>query len=139
MERSLHRTDLAPPVGLTMAHAAVSEFDAEAWNPPFLPPQDSPPSIPHFQGFGRSSANWPVQSDVLNFAALSVLDVPAASSLPINVSFGHNFMRPQDAKITGIRFDVYVTPKQSVQVGINDVVASAINLLAFAPCLPQQL
>ena len=65
-------------------------------------------------------------------AALTVLDVPAASSLPINVSFGHNFMRPQDAKITGIRFDVYVTPKQSVQVGINDVVASAINPLPFA-------
>jgi hypothetical protein len=108
LERSLHRTDLAPPVGLTMAHAAVSEFDAEAWNPPFLPPQDSPPSIPHFQGFGRSSANWPVQSDVLNFAALSVLDVPAASSLPITFLFGYYFVRPQDAKLTGIRFEIHV-------------------------------
>src|ERR1035438_7796241 len=54
LERSLQPLDLAPQVGLTLAHAAVSQFDAEAWNLPFLPPQDSLSFTPMFKGIDRS-------------------------------------------------------------------------------------
>jgi hypothetical protein len=46
-----------------MAHAAVSQFDAEAWNLPFLPPQDLSLST---QSVARVEINgawrsWPFQ------------------------------------------------------------------------------
>ena len=64
--------------------------------------------------------------------ALLVLDDPGCQPSAQHFSFGHNFMRPQDAKLTGVCFKVQVIPYVSVQVDINYVVASAINLLAFA-------
>jgi hypothetical protein len=80
-----------------------------------------------------------VQSDGLTFAALTLLADSRCYFSAQELLIGYYFVRPQDAKLTGIRFDVYVMPKQSVHFGINDVAASAINLLAFAPCLPQQV
>src|ERR1019366_10355647 len=64
---------------------------------------------------------------------------PGASSLPTNSSFAYRFVRLQNTKLTGVCFKVQVIPYVSVQVDINYVIASAINLLAFGPCLPQQV
>jgi hypothetical protein len=54
-------------------------------------------------------------------------------------SFGHRFVHPQNAKLTPTRFKIHVVPKKSVQIGVKDVVASAIDLLAFAPCFAEHM
>ena len=61
------------------------------------------------------------------------------ASAHINFLFRHRFVYSQDAKLTAIRFEIHVVQKQDVLVGVTDVVAPAIHLLTFAPCLAEHV
>lgn len=72
-----------------------------------------------------------------------VLTILAESRSPasahINFLFRHRFIYSQDAKLTGIRLDVHVVQNQNVLVGVNDVVAPALQLLSFATCFAEHI